>query len=312
MNADEFKGFTSPDPRLPLRENPMVTIVTACRNAAKTIGQTILSVINQGYSDIEYIIVDSNSTDGTADIIRHFEQNISLWIQESDDGIADGWNKGIRYASGEIIGIINADDYYMPGTIATVIDAFRTNPDRGFVFGDLEVVNEQSGKRHVEKGRDTYESTLPYEMSVRHPTMFVRSETYRRLGSFDGRYRLAMDHEFLCRMTSRGIKGRYIPRTLSVMRQGGLSDVNRILAFSEVRAISALYGGSRTVAAAYFWFKVARTHLGRMVDRLGIDAHSRRMVRYWLIGHSRAIWQRLLPKRLARHHVGSGRPGAIR
>jgi hypothetical protein len=125
------------------------------------------------------------------------------------------------------------------------------------------------------------------------------------LGSFDGRYRLAMDHEFLCRMMSRGIKGRYIPCVLSVMRQGGLSDVNRILAFREVRAISALYGGSRTVAAAYFWFKVARTHLGRMVDRLGIDAHSRRMVRYWIVDHIKAAGQKLLPRRPLKHEADS-------
>lgn len=200
----------------------------------------------------------------------------------------------------------------MPGAISRVVTAFRTNPGCGFVFGDLEVVNEQSGKRHIEKGRDTYESTLPYEMSVRHPTMFVRTEVYWQMGTFDRGYRQAMDHEFLCRMQSKGINGQYIPSVLSVMRQGGISDVNRILTFREVRAISVFYGASRTAAAAYFWFKVVRTYLGRIVDHIGIDAHSRRMVRYWLIGRSKTMWQRLLPKRLVRHHVGSDRPGVIR
>jgi hypothetical protein len=182
------------------------------------------------------------------------------------------------------------------------VEVLKVNPGCGFVFGDLEVVNDRSGKWHIEAGRDTYESTLPYEMPIRHPTMFVRAEVYREIGAFDGRYRQAMDHEFLCRMASKGIRGHYIHHVLSVMRQGGISDVNRIFTFREVHAISVLYGANRAVAVAYFWFKVARTYLGRMVDHLGVDAHSRRLVRYWIIEHTKTLAQRLPLRKLGRHH----------
>jgi glycosyltransferase involved in cell wall biosynthesis len=270
-----------------------VTIITACRNAVRTIEETILSVVNQDYGNIEYIIVDADSDDGTADIIERYRTNVALWIREPDNGIADAWNKGIRHATGEIIGIINADDYYLPGTVTLAVDALRKNPGYGFICGDLQVLNQKTGKWHTEKGRDNYEGVLRYEMSVLHPTVFARKEIYDSTGLFDSRFRIALDYEFMCRLASKGVKGRYIPRIFTAMRQGGLSDVQRIATFVEVRKISVICGSNRFLAAAYFWFKVMRTYLGQMIDRLGIDVDHRRIMRLSLIGLLKRIAKKL-------------------
>jgi glycosyltransferase involved in cell wall biosynthesis len=263
-----------------LSPTPKVTVITACRNAARTIQETILSVINQEYDNIEYIVVDANSDDGTADIISRYEQNISLWIREPDKGIADAWNKGIRNASGDIVGIINADDLYTPSTVATIVDALARDEDCGFVYGDLKVVDDGLAFRHVEKGRPDYERTTRYDMlHVPHPTVFVGRSTYNRIGLFDTRYRIASDYEFIRRMATNKIRGTYIPETLAIMRQGGVSQTHRTAAFREVMAISIVYGRNPLAAACYFCFKLMRTYLGKALDQAGIEAPARRKMR---------------------------------
>mgnify|MGYP000302656355 FL=1 len=120
-----------------MKEFPLISVVTVSYNAIATIEQTILSVINQKYSAIEYIIIDGGSTDGTVDIIKKYEDKISYWVSERDNGIYDAMNKGIRHATGKIVGIINSDDWYEMDAFATVADLYLKKGDLYLYHGDI-------------------------------------------------------------------------------------------------------------------------------------------------------------------------------
>jgi glycosyltransferase involved in cell wall biosynthesis len=259
---------------------PRVTVITACRNAARTIEATILSVVNQGYEGIEYIVVDAMSDDGTADIISKYADKISLWIREPDKGIADAWNKGIKHASGEIISILNADDFYTPGTVSLAVSAFMEHQDCGFVYGDLKVVNLAKGFERIEKGLPEYRAIIHYNMvNLPHPTVFVKKAVYDRIGVFSSGYRIAMDYEFVRRMAYHGVEGKHIPQILAVMRDGGVSETDRITASREVMTISIAYGFNRFLAFGYFLFKCSRTYAGKAIGYLGVDMATLRQLR---------------------------------
>jgi glycosyltransferase involved in cell wall biosynthesis len=256
-----------------LPSEPLVSIITACRNVAGTIEDTILGVLSQGYPNIEYIIVDAESDDGTADVIRKYEHDVALWIRGPDGGIADAWNKGIGRASGEIVGIINGDDFYAPDALKTIGAFFARRDDVGFVYGDLKHIDGSGGCDYVEKGRPDYERILLRDMlNIPHPTVFVRREIYRQLGAFNSRYKVAPDYEFLRRIVSKGVKGEYIPQILAVMRGGGVSETKRLLALREVRTISVAYGYNRALASCYFYVKRLRLIVGGILRNLGISA----------------------------------------
>lgn len=260
-----------------------VSIITACRNSGATIEDAILSVAGQTYANIEHIIVDAVSDDGTAGIIQKHKERISAWIRESDNGIAEAWNKGIGIASGDVVGILNADDRYMPATVSTVVDILTQRQDCGFVYGDLGIETQDGVFSHIEKAVPGYERETRFDMlHVPHPTVFVRRTVYDRIGLFDPAYRIAFDYEFIRRMASAGITGEYLPVTLAIMRQGGLSHAQNTRAFREVRDISVRYGYNRGAAACYLYFKLVRTHLGLLFDRLGISALDRRKARTYL------------------------------
>lgn len=256
---------------------PRVTIITACRNSAQTIGNTIQSIIDQHYTSTEHIIIDANSDDGTAEVIAMHGDSISLWVREPDDGIADAWNKGIRRATGEIIGILNADDFYASGTIAKVVEVFNKNTECGFVFGDLQMINGDTGQGYTVFGRADYERIIRYHMlGIPHPTVFVRRSVYEQVGLVDTAYRICTDYEFIRRMISMGIKGEYLPHVLTVMREGGLSERDRVLASKEVLDISTKYGANRILAQCYFYAKSLRFYIGKAINRLGFSLSTQR------------------------------------
>jgi glycosyltransferase involved in cell wall biosynthesis len=258
---------------------PKVTIITACRNSGDTIGNTIQSIVDQDYLNIEHIIVDANSDDGTAEIIASYGESISLWIREPDDGIADAWNKGIKKANGEIIGILNADDFYNPGTIRAMVDAFNRNTEYGFAFGDLKMMDRSSGRSYRVFGRPEYESNTRYHMlGMPHPAVFVKKWVYDRVGLFDTKYRICADYELMRRTIVQGVKGVYVPRTLTIMSEGGVAERERMLLLREVREISVKYGASKTVAGFSFWAKCLRFHVGKAIAFVGPSLSTQRRV----------------------------------
>jgi glycosyltransferase involved in cell wall biosynthesis len=215
-----------------LENKPLVTIVTVCYNSEKTIKDTIESVLNQTYTNIEYILVDGASKDSTVDIIKSYEEKfkekgiIYKWISEPDKGIYDAMNKGIDMATGELIGIINSDDWYEVDAVENVLKVFFENSEVGIIHGNI---NRFTFDREFIAKRKPFKKDLNYKkmwkgMILNHPTCFVKQEIYERLGKFDTSFKITADYDFLLRCLKNNVNFKYIDTILANMREGGISD----------------------------------------------------------------------------------------
>lgn len=172
-----------------------VSIITVVYNGAKTLEQTIQSVVNQTYANIEYIIIDGGSTDGTLDIIKKYEKHIAYWISEKDKGLYDAMNKGIKHAKGEIIGMINSDDWYETNAVELIIEAYKNNPDKKIFHGDRFDVQEDETKS-IRKFHPSKIKFLYYGMTYNHPSMFVKKEVYQQR-LYNTEMKSLSDYEFV-------------------------------------------------------------------------------------------------------------------
>lgn len=205
-------------------KNLKVSIVTVCYNSAKTIEKTIQNVVNQTYNNIEYIIIDGGSTDGTLDIIKKYKEKIFYWVSESDDGIYDAMNKGIKLATGSIVGIINSDDWYDLSAVQNVVNCFQKS-NTELVHGNIMLTTEK-GKMLFEKRyviADSYVNGMLYN----HPTVFIKKEIYEKYGVFNTQYKIAADYELLLRLEEAQVKFVYLPQILTYFRSGGVSGSQR-------------------------------------------------------------------------------------
>lgn len=203
-----------------------ITIVTVSRNSEKTIEDTIRSVEVQTYKDVEHIIVDGESTDGTMEIVKKHSHAIAKCISEKDAGIYDAMNKGINLSTGEIIGILNSDDMLQDSkSLQRVADGFKLN-DADAVIADIVMVdpiNLQKIKRYYRSNRFTIK-LFQYGMMPPHPSFFVKRQCYVQYGGYRTNYRIAADFELLLRFLAvHKIKYTYLPWILVRMRSGGMS-----------------------------------------------------------------------------------------
>jgi len=217
-----------------------ISIITVSYNSAKTIGETIRSVQEQVYPDIEYIICDGASKDTTLEIINNFNNlgNIRL-ISEPDKGIYDAMNKGLKIAEGDVIGFLNSDDFYCgPSVISKVAECFQqTGCDA--LYGDLYYVDHQDINKVVRiwKAGPYKKNSFKFGWMPPHPTFFVRKEVYERYGGFNTLLKSAADYELMLRFIYKNqIKISYLPIFMVKMRAGGVSNAswkNRIRANNE-------------------------------------------------------------------------------
>ena len=213
------------------------SIITITYNSEKTLEETIRSVVNQNYPELEYIIIDGKSTDNTISIIKKYEDKISYWVSEKDKGICDAFNKGIAVATGDVIGIINSDDILLPGALQAVEKAYKADVD--VYYGDgIRIFEDGSIKPYKAK----HHRKLRNEMALVHPATFVSKQAYERYGVFDLSYQTCMDRELLLRMLSAGAKFKKVEYTFAGYRMGGVSDQNSEIVNREREAISSKYG----------------------------------------------------------------------
>ena len=212
-----------------------VSIITVCKNSEVTIRQTIESVLNQTFKNIEYIIVDGGSTDKTLTVI---EEYIPLfhgrlaYISEKDNGIYDAMNKGISRASGDVIGIINSDDWYEPDAVEKAVECFKRT-DAEVVYGEIWLI-DQNGEREYH----TSDSTYPP-----HPSTFIKREIYQRYGMFDLSYQIAADRDLLLRFMADGIRFERIDGILANFRRTGISNTRNLECANEAYEIDLKYLG---------------------------------------------------------------------
>lgn len=200
-----------------------VTIVTVCYNAVKEIEKTILSVINQTYDDVEYIIVDGASTDGTLDIINKYKDRITKWVSEPDKGIYDAMNKGIKLASGDYLNFMNAGDWFVNKYVLENLRTFLT-PGNDAVYGDGVV--ERIGIKYVSKarGNELANDDIP-QMGFIHQSLFVRTELAKRY-PFDLRYKLAADFNMVITLYRNGCHFAYCGFPIAYYDLTGVSSSN--------------------------------------------------------------------------------------
>ena len=204
-----------------------ISIITAVYNNQKTIKSAIDSVLSQKYPFIEYIVIDGASNDGTLSVLNKNKANIDLLISEVDEGVYDAFNKGIKYATGDVIGFLHADDVYENSDVLTKIASVFENSDNDALYGDLVYVKSNNLKkviRYWKAGNYTKKSFYRGWMPP-HPTLFIRKSIYSKFGGFNSKYKISADYDLILRfLFTKKIKTSYIQEVLVRMRNGGLSN----------------------------------------------------------------------------------------
>ena len=207
--------------------SPRVSIITVCLNSASTIRDAIESVVAQDYPNIEYLIIDGASKDGTLEIVNSYGHRIGRFLSEPDRGMYDSMNKGLKLATGDIVGFLHSDDMLAsPTIISKVVRAFEQTGVE-CVFGDMDMVapsNTQRVVRHWRSGPHR-PGSLQRGWYPPHVTLYVRRSVLEEVGPFDEHYRIAADMDHMVRLFEvRGVRSMHLPEVLVRMRAGGLSN----------------------------------------------------------------------------------------
>lgn len=206
-----------------------VSIITVVYNNQKTIADAIQSVLNQDYTPIEYIVVDGASTDATIKIVQDYQEKIYQFISEPDQGIYDAMNKGLKLATGDIIGILNSDDFYNNKyIISQVVDEFK-HKKVDLVFGDVAYVKPDNLGKIIRyySSASFHPSKFEWGWMPAHPSCFLKREIYEKYGYFKTDYKIGADYELLVRFIGKNkISYSYIPQLFVKMRTGGVSNKN--------------------------------------------------------------------------------------
>ncbi|MDH5299872.1 MAG: glycosyltransferase [Gammaproteobacteria bacterium] len=245
-------------------ELPLVSIVTVVLNGEAHLEQCINSVLAQTYPNIQYVIIDGGSTDGTLDIIRKYADKIAYWSSEPDKGISDAFNKGIAQCKGEIVGMINADDWFENDAVESVVAAM---PKFDIVYGLTEFwkKNQSEGVWFPDH------SKLRDEMSLNHSSTFIRRLLYARFGGFDVNRKFAMDYDLLLRLLTNGAMFSFLNKKISNMRLDGVSDQNWKKAYDEVRQIKKNHLALYLSSDIYYYKQIVRRHVRDILMNTGLS-----------------------------------------
>ncbi|AQR96993.1 glycosyltransferase family 2 protein [Clostridium saccharoperbutylacetonicum] len=216
-----------------------VSIITICLNSEKYIEQTIQSVLTQTYKDIEYIIIDGMSTDSTLDIIEKykplFKERLKV-ISEKDSGIYNAMNKGIKYSTGEVIGIINSDDWYEEDAVENVVEMYDSK-DESIIYGTMvNRINNEISRIGIANYKELH------NCMIGHPTVFVPRSIYDKFGFFDENFRIAADYELMLKFYSNKVNFKFVNKVIANFREGGISTTNIELCKKETLNIRKIYG----------------------------------------------------------------------
>jgi glycosyltransferase involved in cell wall biosynthesis len=203
-----------------------ITIITVCFNSAATILDSLHSVNSQTWRDIEHIVIDGGSTDGTVELVRNHGREGLIVQSEPDDGIYEAMNKGLRLASGDVVGFLNSDDFYAADDVIERVAAVMEDSSVAACYADLVYVTPDNRKVvRYWKSRPFEPGSFANGWCPAHPTLYVRRSTIEQLGAFDLSYRLAADTEFMMRYLEKGlVKTIYIPKVFVRMRVGGATN----------------------------------------------------------------------------------------
>ncbi|NKD76834.1 glycosyltransferase [Haematospirillum sp. H1815] len=202
-----------------MHELPRITVVTPSFNQAVFLERTICSVLDQGYPNLEYIIVDGGSTDGSVEIIRKYADHLAWWVSEPDRGQSHAINKGLQRATGDWVGWQNSDDVYFPGAFAQLAEAARQWPSAGLIIGDMQLIDENDQLiRNICYVRPTYTSLLAEGMVLTNQAAFWRRCLHDRVGWLDETLHYCFDYEWFLRVLQYADHGRHVPSYWGALR----------------------------------------------------------------------------------------------
>ena len=225
---------------------PLVTVVTAVYNAQPYIAGCLESVLRQDYPNIEHIVMDGGSTDGTVDVLREYDDRIALWKSEPDRGIYDAWNKGLYEARGEWLCFLGADDEFLLGAINAYMAFAVKNPQAEYLSSRVKSVKASGYERIL--GLPWTWKKFSVMMCTAHVGSMHRRSLFDRLGTFDTSYRIAADYELLLRARSQ-LKTAYLPVTTVMMRDGGVSSTSAFKCLEEAARAKVISGGRNKMLA---------------------------------------------------------------
>ncbi|HEY5993175.1 MAG TPA: glycosyltransferase family 2 protein [Gallionellaceae bacterium] len=217
---------------------PRISIVTITYNSREFVKDAIESVLGQTYDNMEYIVVDGGSTDGTVEVIKAYESRIAEWVSEKDEGIADAFNKGLSRATGEYVLFLNSDDMLADeNVLENIAEKIVENQSPTMIYGDFDCLNRNSGEIVYQGGIVFYPEKLIYGHIIPQPCLFTNRRYFEKYGNFDTGYKIAMDYEWFL----RGVRKEtviHVPIRVTKIRGGGISALNPDKAAKEI--ISAL------------------------------------------------------------------------
>lgn len=235
-------------------------------------------MINQPINNLEYIIVDGASDDGTLDIVKRYKDERFKVVSEKDNGISDAFNKGIKISTGEVLGIINSDDMLTENALSIVENAFEAHPEIDLIYGNII--------RYVDSLEDGYEvkpctdlDRLRSTFLLNHPAIFVRKGTYDKFGLFDLDYKCAMDYELISKMYFGGAKFLYIDKPLAAFREGGVSDKRFSQTMKEHKKIAKRNGATKVEITSYIGKLYMRRYILKVVKLLNIEKMLRKYIK---------------------------------
>jgi glycosyltransferase involved in cell wall biosynthesis len=245
-----------------LPEKPLVTVITAVFNGRQHMAATIESVANQSYDNIEYIVIDGNSMDGTVELLRRYDSCIDCWVSERDTGIYDAWNKGLSRARGQWIAFLGCGDRYCVDAVANYLDFIRREKchDADYISSTVLLVDAES--RPVRAfGIPWRWSSFKRRMDIAHVGSFHSSNLFKKNGTFNSSYKVAGDYEFLLRSREK-LNARFFDAVTATMLLGGASETSKVF-LESLQAIVDTGGRNRIVASldvamTYMMFKVNR------------------------------------------------------
>lgn len=231
--------------RMPL---PRISIVTVCLNAADVIKRLLQSIDSQAYPNVEHIIIDGGSTDGTVELVAAPKRRDLILLSEADRGIYDAMNKGVRLATGDIVAILNADDYYQPGALVAVANAWLASPEVDLICARTEIIDIAGSSRGLSNPRiDLSTGTVV----ISHPAAFVARAAYQKYGAYNTSYKYAADWDFFCRLVCGGARFRFVDQVTSTFVLGGYSARVGLLKEREIFRIAKDHFGIRKAAKMF-------------------------------------------------------------
>ncbi|MBP2134452.1 glycosyltransferase involved in cell wall biosynthesis [Methanomicrobium sp. W14] len=249
------------------QEMPLVTVVTPSYNQGKFIEETILSVLNQDYPNIEYIVMDGGSTDETLEVLKKYNGRI-VWFSEKDNGQTDAINKGLRMAKGEILAYLNSDDTYLPGAVSRAVNYFRENPDAKLLYGEGYHITAEGEviERYPTEPFDF--NRLAETCYICQPTTFWKREVIETVGLFDDKLQFCMDYDYWIRVAEEYGGFDYLPEYLANSRfyQETKTMSKRLEAHAEVLEVMKNHFGKGNVPSTWV-YAYAHIYMDNFVSR---------------------------------------------